>query len=94
MCHHIVSFMADSPYLPAQQLSKIFIAFAKLGQLLVLIFTLIFRISQRRMSRTFYPPSLSNSPVNPMISLQSSMNSIHPTTMDPGGLGIMRLWNA
>jgi len=94
MCHHIVSFTAYLRYLPVQQLSKMSIAFAKLGQLPVLIFTLIFEISQSRMSAAFYLPSLTNYPVNPMISLQSSLNSIHTTTVDPDSLAMMRLWNA
>ena len=87
--------MAYLPYLPVQQLSRISIAFAKLGQLLVLIFTLIFGMTQSGMSGTFYLPSLSNSPVNPMVSLESSLNSIGPTTMDSDILlAMIRLWNA
>jgi len=94
MCHLIVSSMAYLPHLLVQQLSKMSIAFAILDQLLVLIFTLIFGISQSGMSAAFYLPSLTNFPVNPMISLQSSLNSIYPTTVDPDSLAMMRLWNA
>ena len=94
MCHHIVSSMAYLLYLPVQRLSKMSITFAKLGQLLVLIFIVIFGILQSRMFGTFYLPSLSNSPANPMISLQFSLNSIYPTIVDPDSPAMMRLWNA
>lgn len=80
--------------LPVQQLSKMSIAFAKLGQLPVLIFTVIFGILQSRMSGAFYLPSLSNFPVNPMVSQQSSLNSIYPMIVDPASPATMRLWNA
>jgi hypothetical protein len=87
-------FMAYLFDLPVQQLSKMSIAFAKLGQLPVLIFTVIFGILQSRMSGAFYLPSLSNFPVNPMVSQQSSLNSIYPMIVDPASPATMRLWNA
>ena len=86
--------MTHLHYLPAQQLSKTSIAFAKLGQPAVLIFTVTFGILQSRMPGDFYLPSLSNSPVNPMIFLQSSLNSIYPTIVDPNSLALMHLWDA
>ena len=86
--------MTYSPYLQVQQLSKISNTFANLGQLFVLIFTVIFGILQSRMSGAFYLPSLSNSPINPTISLRSSLNSTYPTNMGPDSLAMMRLWIA
>jgi hypothetical protein len=92
--YSIISFMTYLPYPPVQPSSKMSIAFAKLGQPLVLIFTVTFGILQSRMSEAFYLPSLSSSPVNPTISLQSSLKSIYSTIVDPDSLAMTRLWNA
>jgi len=88
MCHHIGSFMAFLPYLPVVKFSVGF-AERQLEHISV-----ISGILQSRMSAAFYLPSSSNYPVNPMISLKSSLNSIYPTTVDPDSLAMMRLWNA
>jgi hypothetical protein len=85
---------ALSHYLIVQQSSKRSGTCVKLDWPLSHFFTLISVILPSRMSAACYLPSLSNSPISPTISAQSSLNSIQPTNMDLNNPAKMHLRDA